>query len=180
MPEKKKKCTFIHNRNELSFPATECHHTLAITHFPLRLEGWVVLSGWSQTEEVYPPAGDHPSQYYLGPVWSNFIDRDQCATTKPNRHSAFINTIVKMKGWGQATGYGSVLCVPFSALTLMMGWHNGHPERPCCFTLAFQFQYQCPYFGNGTRFRQSYNTWQSVLHMESKISQTCFSSHIVM
>jgi len=34
---------------------------------------------------VCPPADGHPSKYEQGPAYSNFIDRDQRATTKPNR-----------------------------------------------------------------------------------------------
>jgi len=30
---------------------------------PLRVEGRVGLSGWLQTEMVYPPADGHPSHY---------------------------------------------------------------------------------------------------------------------
>jgi len=35
---------------------------LVLISVPLRVEGWVGLSGWLQTEVVYPPADSHPSQ----------------------------------------------------------------------------------------------------------------------
>ena len=57
---------------------------------PPRLEGWVGLSGWSQTEVVYSPADGHPSQYQPGPAYSNFVDRDQRATSKPSRHPVWM------------------------------------------------------------------------------------------
>ena len=36
-------------------PAAQHHRTVASTHFPSRREGLVGLSGWLQTEVVYPP-----------------------------------------------------------------------------------------------------------------------------
>ena len=43
--------------------------------------GWLVIY-WDR----FFSGHGHPSQYQPGPVWSNFVDRDQCATTKPDRH----------------------------------------------------------------------------------------------
>jgi len=37
----------------------------ADAYFPIpqRIEGWIDLVGWSQTEMVYLPADSHPSKY---------------------------------------------------------------------------------------------------------------------
>jgi len=45
-------------------PAAERHRTFGRYSFsvPLTVEGWVGLSGWSQTEVVYTPAACHPSR----------------------------------------------------------------------------------------------------------------------
>jgi len=48
----------------------------------LRVADWVGLSGWLQTEVVYPRRRS-PSPVLTGPS----VDRDQRATTKPCRHS---------------------------------------------------------------------------------------------
>jgi len=60
--------TFIHKWNEPQLPLLPSH-TVSL-HFGwyslsilLRIEGWVGLSGWLQTEVVYPPADGSPSQY---------------------------------------------------------------------------------------------------------------------
>jgi len=50
---------------------THRHHLLLLlslmadTHFtiPQRVEGWVDLGGWSQTDMVYPIVDGHPSKY---------------------------------------------------------------------------------------------------------------------
>jgi len=59
---------FIHKWNEPYLPLL--HSRTASSHFgwysfsvQLRVEGWVGLSGWLQTEVVYPPADGHSSQY---------------------------------------------------------------------------------------------------------------------
>jgi len=59
--------TFIHKWNEPYLPLLLSRR--ASPHFgrysfsvPLRVEGWVGLSAWLQTEVVYPPADGHPSQ----------------------------------------------------------------------------------------------------------------------
>jgi len=36
---------------------------MVLISIPLRVEGWVGLSGWLQTGVVYPTADGHPSQY---------------------------------------------------------------------------------------------------------------------
>ena len=59
---------FIHRWNEPYLPLLPSRR--ASPHFgrysfsvPLRVGGCVGLSGWLQTEVVYPPADGHPSQY---------------------------------------------------------------------------------------------------------------------
>jgi len=47
--------------------------------------GWVVLGGWLHSKVVYLPKGRHTSQYWLGSVYSNFGEQDQCITTVPDR-----------------------------------------------------------------------------------------------
>jgi len=45
------------------FPDAERHRTLAGIHcLSAGGRSWVGLSGWSETEVVYPPADGHPSQ----------------------------------------------------------------------------------------------------------------------
>jgi len=60
--------TFIHKWNEPYLPLLPS--CIESPHFGqysfsilLRVEGWVGLGGWLQTEVVYPPADSHPSQY---------------------------------------------------------------------------------------------------------------------
>jgi len=59
--------TFIHKSNEPYLPllpscTASPHFGRYLFFVPLRVESWVGLSGWSQTEVVYPPAQGHPSQ----------------------------------------------------------------------------------------------------------------------
>jgi len=40
------------------------------------------------------------------------------------------------RGRGQVTGWGSVLCVPVSALKLLFGWQDVHPYEKTCETIV--------------------------------------------
>ena len=60
--------TFIDEWNEPYLPLLpSCRGSLHFGQYsfsiPLRVEGWVGLGGWLQTEMVYPPADGLPSQY---------------------------------------------------------------------------------------------------------------------
>jgi len=41
-------------------PSQTCWY---LVYLPERIEGWVDLGDWLQTEIVYPPADGHPSKY---------------------------------------------------------------------------------------------------------------------
>ena len=59
--------TFIHKWNDTYLPLlpsywVKLHLGRYSFSIPLRVEGWVGLGGWLQTEVVYVPADSHPSQ----------------------------------------------------------------------------------------------------------------------
>jgi len=43
------------------------------------MQSWVDLVGWLHTEMVHPPEDGHPSQYYPGPTWVNFVQATNAA-----------------------------------------------------------------------------------------------------
>ena len=114
--------TFIRKWNEPYLPllpscSASQHWDRYSLSIPLRVEGWVGLSGWLQTKVVYPPAGGHPISTNRARHNATSLIRDQRTTTEPSRHV--------LRSVGDLPWLGSVPCILFSALTLLVWWLEG-------------------------------------------------------